>query len=237
MMIAEMSSAEFAEAVKKDLVVILPYGAVEAHGDHLPLGTDAFQPLAMAEEVAKRTGCLVAPIVAYGQHSSTRWVPGTIGIRMETLKAVTIDLVDSLHYHGVRKVVLLTGHAGSIHMAALKSAAEELVWKYEDLEIMVLTDYDYAYMMTKDICGDEEDGHGGIIETSRMMDLRPELVKARKKKGRSTSSNFMIVRDPQRFRPDTCVGDIRKASAEKGKRVNDFVAEKLTEAIEKNFGE
>jgi creatinine amidohydrolase len=237
MRIAEMSSAEFAEAVRKDPVVILPFGAVEAHGAHLPLGTDAIQPLAVAEEVAERTGCLVAPIVAYGQHSSTKRMAGTIGVRMETLKALTMDLVDSFYFHGVRKIVLLTGHAGTIHMAALKSAAEELVWKYDDLKLMVLTDYDYAYKMNDEICGGEEDGHGGIIETSRIMALRPDLVKKKRKKGRSISSNFMVVRDPQRFYPDNFVGDARKATAEKGKKVNDFVVDKLTEAIKKNFGD
>jgi len=237
MKIAEMSSTEFAEAVKKDPVVILPFGALEAHGSHLPLGTDAIQPWAVAEEVAERTGCLIAPIVPYGQHSSTKRMPGTVGVRMETLKAIAVDLVESFYYHGVRKIVLLTGHAGTIHMAALKSAAEELVWAHEDLKLMVLTDYDYAYQMKAEVCEGEEDGHGGIIETSRIMAYRPDLVKKKRGKGRSVSSNYMVVRNPQIFWPDCYFGNAKKATADKGKKVNDHVVEKLTEAIKKNFGD
>ncbi|QLH74491.1 MAG: creatininase family protein [Methanomassiliicoccales archaeon] len=236
MRIEEMSSVDFAKAVKKGPVVILPFGAVEAHGEHLPLGTDSFQPMYVADEVARRIGGLVAPIVAYGQHSSTRRMPGTLGIRMETLKAVAIDVVSSLYDQGIRKVVILTGHAGTVHMAALKSAGEELVWKYEDLQLMVLSDYDYAFKMKDELCGEEDDGHGGIIETSRVLALRPELVKKKRRRGCATSPNFMVVRHPERFYPDCFVGDAAKASAEKGKKVNDFVVEKLTAAIKMNFG-
>lgn len=236
MRIEQMTSNEFAEAVKTGPVVIVPFGACEAHGSHLPLGTDAIQPLAMADIVADLVGGLVAPIVNYGQHSSTKKMPGTVGIRMETLKAVAKDIMGSLVANGVKKMVILTGHAGSIHVSALKSACEEIV-EENDVKVMFLSDYFLAYELTKEICGSEPDGHGGIIETSRILALAPELVKEPRGVGKAMEGRFQIVAHPEQFFPQQFVGDARKATQEIGEKVNTYVAEKLSDLILSYMGE
>ncbi|HSV42702.1 MAG TPA: creatininase family protein [Methanomassiliicoccales archaeon] len=234
MRIEEMTSVEFAKAVKKDPVIILPFGACEAHGPHLPLGTDCFQPEALADEVAERIGALVAPMVRYGNHGSTRNMPGTLGLRPETLKSLVTDLLHSLRRNEVSKVVVLTGHAGGQHMAAMKGACEEVA-RCSDMRIMFLCDYDIAYRLKGEMV-DEGDGHGGNIETSRIMALRPELVKKKRGKGRYVSNEFMVTADPERFFPDGFVGDASKATKERGERINKFVAEELSKLIVSNFG-
>jgi len=236
MRIDEMTSKEFAKALQADPIVFLPFGATEAHGAHLPLGTDSFQPEALCVELAEDMGGLVAPLVPYGQHSSTRNMPGTIDIQAETLKALVKDILDSLHRNGVRKVVLISGHAGSIHLAAIKNAAEETV-RSHDLQLMVLTDYDIAYKFPLSVNPDYPDGHGGMLETSRILALRPELVKARRPKGKGPEQRYLTTRDPERCYPQQMVGDATKATAELGAEANQFIKSKLVALIKKNFGE
>ncbi len=236
MRIEEMTRDEFVAAVAKRPVVIVPFGACEAHGPHLPLGTDSYQPEALADEVARRLGGLVAPMVRYGQHSSTKKMPGTLGVRMETLKVLAIDIMESLIANGIEKIVLVSGHAGTIHLAALKSACEEIVERHE-VRLMMLTDYDIAFKFTSDYCGEEPDGHGGTIETARVMAIRPELVRKRRSKGSCTSSNYMVVCHPEDHYPDGYVGDAKKASKDMGKEINKRIADELSQMVQKNFEE
>jgi creatinine amidohydrolase len=235
MRISDMTSNEFAEMVRADPVVIIPFGAIEAHGPHLPLATDCLQPVAMAEIVAELVGGMVAPLVPYGQHSSTKKMPGTIGITMETLKALAIDIMESLIANGVKKMVVLSGHAGSIHISALKSACEEIVEMY-DVKVMMLSDYFLADELTAQICEGKKDGHGGLMETSRIMAIRPDLVKEDRPVGTGSEGKFMIDRNPETRFPQQCVGNANEATQEIGEKVNTHVAERLSDLILKNMG-
>src|SRR5438128_12126280 len=78
-----MTSEEFAAIAKKDPVVILPVGALEEHGRHLPLGADVIQPLHVVDEVARRTNAYVAPAIPYGVCTTTRPYPGTVSVSVD----------------------------------------------------------------------------------------------------------------------------------------------------------
>jgi creatinine amidohydrolase len=234
MRIDEMSSTAFAEAVKDDPIVFLPIGACEAHGPHLPLGTDTFQPDWVVGEVAERVGGLIAPTINYGQHSSTHNMPGTISITFDTLRAMVKDVLESLHLNKVRKVVVVSGHLGSAHRSAIKLACEWAV-KGLGMRVMMLSDYELAYLKKGDVCEGLEDGHGGIVETSRMIDIRPDLVAADRTRGEFIDSRFMVLPDPERCFPQGFSGDARLASKEKGRLVNQYVVDALSELVIKNF--
>lgn len=234
MRIDEMSSTAFAQAVRDDPIVFLPIGACEAHGPHLPLGTDTYQPEWVVNEVVRRVGGLIAPSVNYGQHSSTRNLPGTIGVSFDTLRSLITDLLDSLHSNGVRKVVIVSGHLGSAHRTAIKLACDSAV-KCLDMKVMMLSDYELACLREDDVCEGREDGHGGILETSRMMDIRPDLVSEERSEGRFIDSRFMVLPDPERCYPQGFVGDAGLATAEKGRLVNEYVVKELSELVRRNF--
>jgi creatinine amidohydrolase len=235
MRLDEITSAEFAAKVRERPIVFLPMGATEAHGIHLPLGTDSFQPEALCARLAEEFDGLLAPPVRYGQHSSTRNMPGTIALRYDTVRAVVADILDSLVRNGIDKVVLVSGHAGTLHLAAIKDAAEEVVRRCA-LQLMVLTDYDIAYKFPLPPDPDHPDGHGGLIETSRVLAIRPDLVKSKRPKGRFMDKDFMIVADPETCMPMGMAGDATKATAELGKQIDDFIFERLSALIRKNFG-
>lgn len=233
MRIDEMSSADFAKAVKKDPIVFLPIGAIEAHGPHLPLGTDTYQPEFVVKEVSQRVGGLIAPTINYGQHSSTRTFPGTLDITFDTLRALVIDVLAALQRNGIAKVVVVSGHLGSIHRSAIKLACE--LAARQGLKVMMLSDYELAYLKKEDVCEGLPDGHGGIVETSRMIDIRPDLVSENRTAGEFVDSRFMVHADPKQCLPQGFAGDARRASKEKGRLVNEYVVNELTDLVRKNF--
>ncbi len=234
MRIEEITTKEFAQSVKKGPIVFLPIGATEAHGIHLPLGTDGYQPQALCDALAEEFGGLTAPLLPYGQHSSTRNMPGTIALRSETLRAIVTDIIDSLVRQGVRKLVIISGHAGSVHLAAIREAAEAASVRYQDLKLMFLTDYDIAYKFPLPR-SDFRDGHGGLIETSRILALKPSLVGKKRPQGRFEDRRFMIVANPEICYPEGMVGDSTKATAELGNKINDFIFREMVRLIRQNF--
>src|SRR5437879_7175080 len=120
-----MTSEEFASISKEDPVVILPIGALEEHGRHLPLGADLIQPLHVLDEVAKRTGAYVAPPIPYGVCTTTRPYPGTVSVSVDALKAFVRDVLADLVRNRVRRVMIVSGHAGREQMMALRAGATE----------------------------------------------------------------------------------------------------------------
>lgn len=228
----ELTMPEAEEAAKKGKIVILPVGSVEEHGKHLPLCTDSLQPENVAFEVAKKAGCLVAPAMRYGVCSAARYFPGTISVGFDSLYSMVCDILDELVRQGFKRLIVLSGHAGSLHMAALRLAAQDVLDKYAeaskhcDLRIVVLSDYDFAYEL-RGKQFDERDGHGGEIETSRILAIRPDLVKGRTEKNFSEMPKFEVVTNPKDYWPNGIQGDPSKASIEKGRTANKYIIKKM----------
>ena len=228
----ELTMLEAEEAAEQGKIVILPVGSVEEHGKHLPLCTDCLQPENVAIEVAKKAGCLVAPAIRYGVCTETRSFPGTISVGFDSLYSMVCDVLDELVRQGFKRLIVLSGHAGSLHMAALKLAARDVLDKYSEeskrrtLRIIVLCDYDFAYEL-RGKQFDARDGHGGEIETSRILVIRPDLVKGRTEKNFTEMPRFEIVENPKDFWPNGIQGDPSKASVEKGRNVNKYIIDKM----------
>jgi creatinine amidohydrolase len=231
MYLDELTMKEFSEKVDENTVVILPIGATEEHGTHLPLNTDSLQPEFVAEKVAKVTGALIAPPIRYGLCASTRNFPGTITISFDTLRSLVYDILSELHRNGIKNIVVLSGHAGRIHMAALRQAAD-LVVKEHEVKIMVLSDYDIAYdLIDVDMSIPKDDGHSGLIETSRILDIREDLVKGEGEVGSSRPPKFMVLPDPEKYFPTGVMGDPTGASKPKGDQINDYIIKELVKLI------
>lgn len=230
----ELTTKEAEKAAEKGTVVIFPVGSVEEHGDHLPLCTDSIQPEYVALEVAKKTGCLVAPPFRYGICNAGRNFPGTLTIQFDTLYRFALDVLSELERNGFNKIIVLSGHAGQSHMVALRLAAQTVVSKKESQDkktrIMVLSDYDFAYELKSKYAA-ENDGHAGAIETSRVMAIKPEIVKTPHKPAPSKMPRFEVVADPERYFPSGVHGDPTLATAEKGKKINQYIIEQVEKLI------
>ena len=229
----ELSTNEAAQAAKDGAVVIFPVGSVEEHGEHLPLCTDSVQPEYIALEVAKKTGCLVAPSFRYGICNATRNFPGTLTIQFDTLYRLALDVLSELVRNGFKKIIVLSGHAGNSHMVALRLAAQEIIIKTQDTEktrIMVLSEFDFAEESALKYAN-AKDGHAGTLETSRMMAIKPELVKTKGVASVWKMPQFEVVAHPELYFPSGVNGDPTAASKEKGQKINEYIIEQVEKLV------
>ena len=154
--------------------MIVPVGALEAHGPHLPLGADQIQAEATADALAERIDALVAPTITYGACPSARNFPGTVSVPMADLERYARGVFSELGRMGVRRLLVLSGHAERGHMAALREAADAAMQATPGLRAVVLSDYDFVYELRGELAP-STDGHAGLLETSRVLAMAPEL--------------------------------------------------------------
>lgn len=201
--------------------ILLPFGAVEEHGYHLPISTDGDIALAIAERLSKETGILIAPIVWYGVCNSTRGYAGTTAVAFDQMKGYVREVVRSLVENGFKRVYLLSGHLGSSHKAALKEACRGL-----DIESYFL---DMAKVGVGDIL-DTVPLHACEAETSLMLYLHPEKVRIEK----AVDEEFEIENHALKDLPRTesgAWGCPTKATKEKGKRIFERIVREFSRVI------
>ena len=233
MLIEEMTMREFEEGLKRTRTVYIPFGSVEEHGSHLPLSTDTIQAYEVGKKAARLIPLFVAPPIHYGSCRSTSCHPGTISISTTTLKALLKDIVRSFRLQGMKNIIVVTGHAGGSHRMALQDAGEELIAEFSDINIAVVTEYDLARIEGKLIIETEGDAHAGEIETSRILHSHPLLVKG---KGEREFPDFplgILVREKRKYWPNGVWGDPSKASAEKGRLLEEMVVKRIVEIVRK----
>ncbi len=168
-----MSWIEVQEAVKEaNGIALIPIGAMEEHGKHLPVGTDSIETYEIARLAAIQAEVVLLPLVWYGNSRAFMEFPGTITLQPDTLGKVIKDIALSLIHHGFRKPVIVDGHGGNYGILDL--IAEDL-----HLETGALATHVRAWEMgsvPKPEGIPPYDGHGGLSETSAMMYLVPEEV-------------------------------------------------------------
>jgi creatinine amidohydrolase len=162
-------------------VAVLPVGAVEAHGPHLPLETDVIIAQAMARAGAARmaargTRVIVLPPLAYTTAAFARDFPGTISLRPETVTATLLDIAGSLARHGFGALAIANAHLDPAHLASL-DAAVAAIRREVGLTVAFpnLAAKPWALRL-----GDEfRSGacHAGRFETSIVLAERPDLVR------------------------------------------------------------
>ncbi|MFY9716542.1 MAG: creatininase family protein [Thermoplasmata archaeon] len=226
----DLDSRSFERRLRSNPLVILPVGALEAHGPHLPLGADQLQAEATAFALAERTDGLVAPTVPYGSAPGARRFPGTVSLSIAELETHVEGILSEFGRTGVRRLLVLSGHAERGHMAALREAADRAVQRRPEMRAVVLSDYDFVY----ELRGQEApptDGHGGLLETSRVMAVAPETVGPERPVVAYRHSPFVPGSPSDADWPESVIGDTRQASAELGARVQAHVIERLVETV------
>lgn len=231
MILADMTMTQVEEALKSCSTVFIPFGALEEHGPHLPLSTDTIQACEVGRRAAEQIPLFVAPPVHYGNCRSTSDHPGTVSISTATLKGLLKDIVRSFYKQGIRNVIALTGHAGGAHRLALQDAGEELLQELPELRIAVVTEYELAKEEGRGLVETPGDAHAGEIETSRIMHSHPHLVQGTAPEEYPAFPAGLLVRDKRRYWPGGVWGDPSKATAEKGRRIEELVVRKVVELV------
>ncbi len=226
----DLDSRTLERRIRENPLVIVPVGALEAHGPHLPLGADQIQAEATADALAERIGALVAPTLPYGNCSGTRPFPGTVSVSLGSLSRIMRELVEELARTGFRRVLVLSGHAAQGHMAALREGAEEAVRAIPTLRVAVLSDYDFVYELRGKL-SPPTDGHGGLLETSRVMAMKPESVGSERPKVEYRYSRFRVGDPSVEEWPESVIGDTGSASPELGQRIQVHVLDRLEATV------
>lgn len=228
-------------------VAIVPIGSVEQHSTHLPVGTDSYVAITLAECAAEKTNVLVTPPLWFGWSPHHMVRPGTITIRPESLIDLTYDIMASLKAHGLDKIILINGHR-IVNVVWMQIAAERA---QRELGVTVKI-FDPAYM-SKDIVhelGFGPVGHAEEVETSHMLYKFPEYVHLEKAQDNPIKEQHLYSVDPCYTHDTLCyvpssyehalknaeiaggtTGEPTKSDAEKGRIYHDHLVNNLVEVI------
>jgi len=252
----EMTGPEVEAALKETDVLLLPVGATEAHGPHLPLGTDSFEARENCRRAAIRLealGCpvIIGPVIPFGTSSFHLGFAGTISLSSQTMIRLLKEVCLSLYETGFRKFALVHGHDGNL--PAMMVAAQELVDSTADAQATVLnwlTPLSKVYHRIQ--TSSKQEGHGGEGETARVLVTHPELVHLersikhhvppedmRKIQGpehiKTGGGIFYATRRYKDHSPYGHIGDPALATADTGDKGYDVIAEWLARVIARDY--
>lgn len=214
-------------------LALIPVGSTEQHGPHAPLGVDSLTAEAMAERAAERHDetVVVTPTVPVGVAEEHRAFDGTLWVAEDTLRAYVGDVLRSLASHGFDRVVVVNGHGGNVD--ALREVCAHLT---RDGVCRAVT-----YTWFDDLDTDLRLGHGGPVETSAVLALRPDLVREERypeavEGGAASFGRYVagtnVAYDFDEFSESGNVGDPTPASAEEGERLLAGAAEGVCAVLE-----
>lgn len=173
----ELTSRRLA-SVDRGSVCVLPLGAVEQHGPHLPLGTDAMIARALADrlDVACGDRLLVTPGPPSGCSDHHMGFPGTLTLRHETFLTSVVETVGSMVGHGFRRFFLLNAHGGNSSIGGVISERAARDWP--EAEVVFATWFRVAADRLRPLVEGAYPavGHACEFETSLILALRPDLV-------------------------------------------------------------
>jgi len=215
-------------------VAILPFGAHEQHGPHCPLNTDTVLAAGLAARLAARLDALLLPAIPYGETWNNEGFAGTLSLSFETVQAILLDLGRGLKRSGAGALIIVNGHFGN--RAPLELACRRL--KVETGLALLLLDYPGLERVAGEICESTPAApsfyHADELETSLMLHLQPKSVKM--ELAAPEYPQFPATFGAEPLRLDTfcqtgVFGDPRPATAEKGRRILDALAEESLRVI------
>jgi creatinine amidohydrolase len=238
----ELAWTDVAERLGTALAAILPVGATEAHGPHLPLTTDVIIAEEAARRAARRLGerglpTLALPVLSYVVADAAAPFAGTITIRPATLRALVVDIGLSLARQGVRALAIASAHLEPLHLQTLAEAAAEIE-AGADCRVAVPDPRAARWSATLNEEFRRGARHGGGYETSLVWAVRPDLVRidllptlapvwidlpARLRAGATT---FLEAGGELAY-----FGDPASASPEEGHRLFDALAEMIAVSL------
>jgi creatinine amidohydrolase len=217
----------------------VPLGSTEQHGAHLPFGTDTCIADALAARFCARVPeALRLPALAIGCSAEHLAFPGTLDLRVATLRAILRDVLASLARHGFACAFVFSAHGGNY--GALRTALPALAAACAPMRLVAYTDLDaltaafHAMSGAYGVGAEASGHHAGELETSIMRALHPRAVR-----GDALAPGFVEpTNDPQALfypslrgrAPSGVVGDPRGATAARGERYLDGWVELLVAA-------
>jgi creatinine amidohydrolase len=243
-LLGDLSALQLSAELSKESIVVLPLGAIEQHGPHLPLNTDFVVADAVSraavDKFGAETNAWLLPTLPFTKSNEHAWAAGTMWLSATTMMAVIDDIGRCVASTPAKKILFINGHGGNSALMAMMN--RELRLKY-GLQTFLAHPH-----MPADQGGSSAESelgmgvHGGMDETSVMLHLRPELVdmsvavrRVPEKLAQNDHVRFggkvafgWLSND---FFPDGHIGDPTGANAEIGSRMFDSAVTSLSGAV------
>jgi len=169
----ELTGPDFVEAIKRSQgTCLLPFGIMEKHGPHMPIGSDLLNARYAALHAAEQQYAVVFPEYYFGQISEARHEPGTVAYSRDLQLALLQATTDEMARNGCKKILIVNGHGGNGSL--LPYFAQSQLDKRHDYVV-------YLFNQRTPTSGGPKkktsnDQHAGESETSKMMIVRPDLL-------------------------------------------------------------
>jgi len=171
----ELTAADFRSAIEQSKgTCLLPFGIVEKHGPHLPLGTDLLKVRYAALRAAEQEYAVVFPEYYFGQIFEAKHEPGTIAYSTHLQLELLQETTDEMARNGCKKVIIVNGHGGNENL--LPFFAQTQLEKPHDYVVYVLPIVEAPPAGPPAMKSSGPDMHAGESETSKMLIARPDLV-------------------------------------------------------------
>lgn len=233
-----LSECTYDQLLKREVkLAVLPWAATEAHNYHLPYGTDIYEARELAAEAARKawgqgTDLVVLPTIPFGVNTGQTDIFLDINMYPSTQAAILNDVIEVLNRQGVRKLVIFNSHGGNNFRQMLR----ELGVRYPQ---MFLTETNWFKAIDRDKFLEERGDHADELETSLMMYIEPELVRALDKAGDGKAKKWKVKalnqdwawaeRQWSKVTKDTGVGNPYKSTKQKGKECFDSITDQFSE--------
>ncbi len=243
-----MSWQDFERSVRQNKVVILPVGALEQHGPHLPLGTDTMVVNEIANRAAKRTKSILAPSITYGfkpqpGSSGGNWFSGTLSLDGSTLTSLVRDIVRELLRHRVRRLLILDGHyENSLFLnEGVDLALREI--QTNKAKVVIARWYElvpesfFVKLFGKDFHGMALE-HASKVETSLVMAINQSSVQQNRMKNDPPKrrENYTVFPENKSFIPKLgSLTTVFPSSTQRGEQVLEYASREVISIIKKEF--
>lgn len=242
----EMDAFTYRERIASDPIVIIPVGSLEQHGPHMPLCVDELLSTAMASSVAQRIDAVVGPTITFGYKSQQRsgggyHLAGTVSMTGKTFIDLAKEITLELAEHGVRKFVFCNGHYENYQFLfeGVDLAVRELRVRGIEITCQLISYWDFVDDATIERLYPEgftgwDLEHGGVLETSLMLLLHPELVDMDRVSDDPPAvlPNYDVLPiRPELTPPSGCLSSARNATVEKGRILLETATTNMVEAI------
>lgn len=238
MNVAEGSWVDFEQQLTKTRLALVPVGAVEVYGPHMPQGTDGIAAKALCDAAAIQTPLFVAPLIPVGWSETLASFPGTMVVPTPTVKAYAGAIVSSLLRWGINRVVLVNGHLGNV--PCLQELCLETEAQHPDCKVATIDIWRFIQPFAGAMLQSERwaFGHAGEAMTSVMLHLHPKLVHQDRlrshlpEQGRDPLGVFATHRYRDQA-PEGLLGDATLATAEQGKIIFDRTVQELLSFLDR----